>query len=181
MSNLLFNDSEVFQKERPTGLTDAQKQELLLNLANGIIADGFSNDDPDEIVQDLAQLYPFNDEGFDLAIELKEMFDRKASYNFSTLFCEHLEFFNSDVDEIHRKNVKEWVCAHKPVLKFAVGSELMVTVDALGRKFKNGDILYVNEINDDMAQYYVSSVKNDTTNMIFDCERLESTCKENKA
>lgn len=180
MSNLLFNDSEVFQKERPTGLTDAQKQELLLNLANGIIADGFSTNDPDEIVQDLAQLYPFNDEGFDLANELKEMFGRQASYNFSTLFCEHLDFFNSEVHDVYCKNVKEWVCAHKPVLKFAVGSELIVTDPALGRRYKNGDILYVNEIREDMAQYCVSSVKNDTTNMIFDCERLESACKENK-
>jgi len=49
----LFNDAEVFQKERPTKLTEKQEADFYSEQAKDLIKKGFSTDDEEDIIEDL--------------------------------------------------------------------------------------------------------------------------------
>ena len=68
----LFKDSETFQKERPTKLTDKQSDELFKKLSKEVIENGWSKNDAGIIAKDLSELKYCNS-GYERAKELNAL------------------------------------------------------------------------------------------------------------
>ena len=90
--NLLFQDSDVFTKERPIELSHSQKESVYKKLAKEIIDNDWSDDNIEDIILDLKSL-SFSNSGYEKAKEL-ESFNAKCSYSIDTEFilkCVYLD------------------------------------------------------------------------------------------
>lgn len=169
----LFNDAETFIHHRPTELSEHQKAELFNRLTIEIIDYRHSSSRAEDIKKDLKELYPFNDNGYELAKKLEDMF-MNADYNFNAEFVEYLDTLSGNVDSIHRQNVKDWVRAHNIKPKFEKNTAFMVNKDVFGA-FKAGQTAYINNIRPETAEYHVSTTKNNTSNFVLKYEFVENT------
>ena len=62
--NLLFQDSDVFTKERPIELSHSQKESVYKKLAKEIIDNDWSDDNIEDIIFDLKSL-SFSNSGYE--------------------------------------------------------------------------------------------------------------------
>lgn len=170
----LFNDAEVFQKERPTKLTEKQEADFYSEQAKDLIKQGFSTDDEEDIIEDLKKLYPFHDNGFEMAKELDD-YGANASYDIDTNFCEWLDCLYSNYDNIMTKNVKDWVKAHNPQPKFEKGTKLLI-VETLCHKMGKGLEVYVNGGRPEEAVYWISEDPKKNGGTVLAYERVEKCC-----
>jgi len=169
----LFNDSEVFTKERPTKPTQQQLTTFYSQMAKEIIAEGYSSSDEEDIIADLINL-DVRDNGFEMAKSL-ESFRAKASYDISVDFCEWLEWFSNEYRRLNEKNIEDWVKAHniKPQLK--KGQKLAITI-TLNFYNKAGKIIYITGINEQRAYYLIAEDHNRNGGTIIPYEKLEANC-----
>lgn len=149
----LFDDKEMFQKERPNKITLRQEEGFFLEKANEIIERGWSeNASQREIANDLKNVeFPLSD-GFERAKEL----DEKGYYNIDGEFVEWLDMLESGKFEIQKENVKEWVKAHNIKLQHSKGDKFLVKGDNF-KKFKKGDVIYIVDLIEETAEYLVRS------------------------
>ena len=150
--NKLFKESEVFQKERPTKLTDTQETKFFLDMAKEIIDNGWSDSEPKSIADDLAGLY-LSSNGYEMA---KEMESGYGYYDINTEFCEWLEGLDYERRKIIEKNVKSWVIAHDIKPQYTKGFKLKLSAN-LGMSFKAGDIVFITGIRKYLAKYVIHS------------------------
>lgn len=170
----LFPDSEVFQKERPTKITNAQKIAFYKKLAKEIRKSKWSSSPEDDIVEDLESLYPFNGNGYELAKKL-ENYGKKAVYSIDTDLCEWLECIDSEYREIIKSNVKQWVKAHNPQPKFKIGSLLLIT-EKINFQLPVGKNVYITGINDKEAYYLINEEFKKNNGICIDFEKAERCC-----
>jgi hypothetical protein len=168
----LFNDSEVFQKERPVKPTEQQLKKFYSEQAKEIIKQGFSDSDEEDIISDLESLYPFNDNGFEMAKDLER---GNGYYEIDTSFCEWLDCLDSDFRQLNTDNVKAWVKAHNPQPKFNDGQKLLI-VENLCHGMKKDMIVYVNYKREEEAVYIVDTDPTKRGGTILDYERVEKCC-----
>ncbi len=170
--NTLFNDSEVFQKERPQKPTAQQIEKFYYERAQEIIKEGFSDSDESDIITDLKNLFPFNDNGFEMAKDLER---GNACYEIDTSFCEWLDGLHYSYSEINRRNVKDWVNAHNPKPKFQDGQKLLV-VENLCHGIKKDMIVYINYKREEEAVYIVDQDPKRNGGTVLEYERVEKCC-----
>lgn len=172
----LFNDSEVFTKERPKKLTPKQKHSLMLELAKEVKESRWSSDSIEDIADDLGGIYG-GDNGYDIAKDLDD-FSSNASYDIDSSFVEWLDGFCWNEWQEIEKFEKQWVKAHSIEPKFKHGSKLVINIP-LNRhlkEFQEGEIVFVNGNRSETAKYYISTNKSDKRNTVFDYERIEERC-----
>jgi hypothetical protein len=169
----LFNDSEVFQKERPTGPTEKQLEAMYAQIAQELIDDGYSEDDLATITEDIKNLYPFNQNGYELAKELED--NGCASYEFNAEFVEWLDWVCLRPLEIKSKNILDWVKAHNPQPKFAIGTKLYV-MERLSLLLNKDQPVYIVGIDEQQACYVIHMSPTQTMGSLIAYERVESLC-----
>ncbi len=169
----LFKDSEVYQKERPTKATQAQIDKFYIDTAKEIIKEGYSEQNEDDIIEDLKKLYPFRGNGYELAKELEREY--RSGYEFDVPFCEYLDTLSDSYHGIIEQNVKDWVKAHQPVATFEKGAKLMIN-ETLNYSAKKGSIVYVTGKSDDRASYYINEDKDGNGGWVYAYELIEKQC-----
>lgn len=174
MGDKLFADSEVFQKERPTKITDIQEQEFYKEFAQGIIDGKWSSDDLETIIQDVSDL-SVHENGYELAKSL-ESYSCKASYDIDSEFVDYLNDFRYRKSEILTRNVRDWVKAHNPQPKFEIGTKLSIEKPLHQVVHKSGIIYVVGYLKDE-AKYIVNidPAKNGCGSL-FTYEKVEDNC-----
>ncbi len=170
--SLLFNDSETFQKERPTSPTTVQLNAFYLKMAKEIIKERFSDDDEESIIEDLEGLYPFNDNGFEMAKDLER---GNASYDIDVSFCEWLDGLASELRSIQTENVRAWVKAHNPQPKFEKGTKLLIN-ERLCYKMDKGLTVYVNGGRPEEAVYWINTNPEVYGGTVLPYELVEKNC-----
>lgn len=170
----LFNDSEVFTKERPTKLTEKQTYRFYSEMAKTVITEGFSEDDPEFIIKDLEAL-SFHDSGFEMAKEL-DGYTANAAYKIDSSFIEFLEGLTWERDRWVEKNVKEWVKAHNPTPKFKKGDNLII-INTLSFNNKKGGEIYVTGIKEDTANYTVWDIPDHNGGYLYPFEKVDNNCE----
>jgi len=175
METLLFKDSEVFVKERPSKLSEKQEAEIWQNLAKEVIDNGWSDDDIDDIIEDLQNLSK-SDSGYEMAKDL-EGYNSKASYDIDTSFIEWLDMLDSDFDDKRRENVKRWVKAHDIKPKYEIGTQLVVK-ECFSRspELQVGKVIFINGYYENEAKYCVSNDKDSKQNILIVYENIEQCC-----
>lgn len=175
METQLFNDSEVFTKQRPKKLTEKQENEIWKKLAEEIIDNRWSDDDAEDIIHDLKHLSK-HDTGYEMAKDL-EGYTAKASYSIDTSFIEWLDCLSHDFDDAKRENVRKWVEAHNIQPKYNVGTVLTVKENfARNPELQVGSTIFINTIYKDEARYGVYHIKGSTRNVVIDYEDIERCC-----
>jgi ribosomal protein L14 len=167
----LFSDTETFTKERPTKITESQKENLFKEIAQEIIDNDWSPDVIDSIKEDISDLFPFYDNGYEMAKRL-EGFSSKAHYNIDTEFIEFLDGISYKTYTLLEDNVKQWVKAHNPQPKLRQGQKLIITKQ-LNHQKKDGEIIYINGINTETACYYVDKDPNRKGGTVIAFEKVE--------
>lgn len=170
----LFNDAETFQKERPKELTEKQKADFYIARAKDLKKQGYSSSDIEDIAKDLENLWPFRDNGFEMAKEL-DGYSSNARYDIDTAFCEWLDSLEWDYREIQTHNVKNWVKAHNPQPKFEKGTKLLIIED-LCYKMDKGLEVFVNGGRPEEAVYWISADPNEYGGTVLAYERVEKCC-----
>jgi len=169
----LFKEKEIFQKERPVKLTDSQKKEFYLKLAEEVIKNNWSTDDEEAIAEDLSNL-SFYDNGYEMAKEL-EGCHSDAYYDIDPSFCEWLD----DIEHLYRRevdeNVKVWVKAHEIKPKYSKGTKLNVLMD-FSQSFKRGDVIYITGIYENTALYVLHSDPDHKGGVLIPFEKVEKCC-----
>lgn len=172
----LFNDSEVFVKERPTKLSKERKDEIYKTLAKEIIHNGWSDDDVDSIVEDLEGLYRW-DSGYEKAKTL-ESYSSKASYEIETSFIEWLDSFEIEFEMAIQENVKLWVKAHNIKPKFQIGTKLIVRQEfSRNVELQVEKEIYVNGYHEELAMYKVYPERESNSNILINYELVENNCE----
>ena len=171
---MIFNEKDTFQKERPKGITDLQRQNLIKKLAGEIIDNGWSDSKIEVIITDLDSLSAWG-AGFKLAKEL----DSNAPacrYRIDADFIEWLDDFGIGFTEIKFQNLKAWVSAHNVKPKFAKGQKLKIKNKI---PFFSGffDTIYINSIDRKHALYYVGAALGNYLNAAYDFEDIENNCE----
>ena len=165
----LFNDSEVFQKERPTFLPNAYFKKFCGDLAQELIDTKLCLFSKDRIRNDLEDL-DFNDGGYGMAKELEQQ-----GWNITTILVEYLDGFSSAYSDEKDKMVKEWVKAYniKPTFK---EKQRIVLTEHVSR-FPSGTTLYINGIMYETAKYIVDINQKFKCGIVIPFEKLESKCE----
>lgn len=166
----LFNDSELFQKERPTTLTEQQTSNFIKELAEEICCN-YSSSNEEDVEQDLVRLYPFNNDGFSLAKELDSM-TSNADYHIDSEFISFLEDLGFKKWQFIKKNIEDWVKAHDIKPKISLKTFITLKKD-LSKDYKAGDTIYINRIYEKMAEYGVSKKLEDSRNTSIAFEKIE--------
>ena len=174
MEQKLFSDAEVFQKERPKGLSKQQEDNFYLEQARDLISNGYSSNDEEDVAEDLRYLYPFMDNGYEMAKKLED-YCRKASYETNTEFCEWLDCLYSSYNEIETKNVKDWAKAHNPQPKFETGTKLLI-VEPLNHLLKKDSVVYVNGGRPEEAVYWINTDPSKYGGTVIAYEKVEQCC-----
>ena len=175
METLLFKDSEVFVKERPSKLSEKQEAEIWQNLAKEVVKNGWSTDDIDTIIEDLQGL-SMSDSGYEMAKDL-EYFSANGSYDIDTSFIEWLDMLDSDFDDARRENVKRWVKAHDIKPKYDIGTQLVVNEHfSRSPELQVGKEVFVNGYYKNEAKYCVSNEKDSKRNVLIIYENIERCC-----
>jgi len=168
----LFNDKDVFQKERPLQPTEQQLQKFYSEQAKEIIKQGFSDSDEESIIEDLKGLWPFNGNGFEMAKDLER---GDAYYQIDVSFCEFLDSISYDFDAINRENEKAWVKAHDIKPAFPKGSKLLVK-ENICRGINAGMTVYVNGGSMDEGKYWIDENSERKGGTVLTFERVEKCC-----
>jgi hypothetical protein len=171
MTDKLFSDSEVFQKDRPTHPTPAQEQAFYTKMAKELKEEGFSRSSIEAIAEDLKDLAPFNDNGFELAKQL-EGYRANAYYEIDTRFCEWLDGLSYEYDQVNEQNIKAWVAAHNPQPKFNKGAKLSL-IKTMNHLLKEDSVVYVTGVKMDKAVYYISQNKDENGGFVIAFEKVE--------
>lgn len=171
----LFNDSEVFQKERPKTVTANQLDDFYKERAKEIISQGFSNSYEEDIIQDLQNLYPFNDNGYEMAKTLESICS-SAEYNIDTNFCEFLDSLDYEYMQILSENVKAWVKAHDIKPKFEKGTKLLIKRTLCHRLIKDMEV-YVNSDDRNDGNYLIDTNPKRNGGTVLAYELVESNCE----
>lgn len=170
----LFSDSEVMLNKRPTEITEQQEKDYLQKVAEEIVANGWSDNDIEDIVYDLQDIS--NEySGYEIAKKL-EGYRSKSSYKINTEFIEFLDFFETEKDDILKENVKEWVKAFNPKPIFKEGDCIIIN-NKLNFHLKEGSIMFVTGINEEEANYYIHEEKDRNGGYVLTYEKVESNCK----
>lgn len=169
----LFTDAETFQKERPTKITELQKQNFYKEMAEEIIKGGWSNDAAEKIMEDMAEI-SVHDTGYEIAKEL-EGFYMKASYNIDTEFIEFLDNFGYNKSQILQKNIQDWVAAHNPQPKLKEGQKLIIE-SPLNYKMGKGETVYINGFLEKDACYLIDKNPEKKGGTIIAYEKVERCC-----
>lgn len=167
----LFNTDETFQKERPTKITEKQREQMYVNIAQEIVDNGWG-DDVEEIVSDLKKI-SFYDNGYEIAKKL----ENECGWSIEVEMIDFLDSLGWSERQIKEKNIEGWVKCTKPILKYPIGTKLNI-VSAFTRSYKVSDIVYVNAIYGKSAQYGISLTNDSKTNTMIDFEVLELNTTE---
>jgi len=170
----LFDDSLLFQKERPTKITAQQEEKMYVDFAKEIIENQYSEYDEESIIEDLKEL-SWHDSGFEKA---KKLEDGCASYEFTGDFIDWLDNMACERDYILKENVKMWVKAHNPQPKLEKGDQLKIN-ESLSRTpdLKKDSVVYITGINMEQAYYTISSDPDKNGGYVLDFEKVESKCE----
>lgn len=166
----LFNDGEIFQKERPTNITEEQRKEYFEEFANEIIDGGFSSSTIEKIISDLVDLNQ-NENGYELSKELED-YGKKGSYNIDSSFVELMDSFGSGIMDIHRDNVRDWVLAHNIKPKYAYGQKFRVKTPIYYRQDTDTP-LFITGIREEEGYYLVDSDKDRQGGICIHYEKIE--------
>ena len=169
----LFNDSDVFVKERPIKLTAHQEEKFYLDMAKELIKDNYSDDDEVTIARDLRYL-SLSENGYELAKTLEDY--GNANYEIDPSFCEWLECLSSEKDDRIRVNIKAWVKAHDIKPKYTQGVKVRIPTE-WSRSFKEGDEVYITTINQELAYYCVDADPKKKGGVVLAYEVLEAKCE----
>ena len=170
----LFNDSELYIKERPKQITEQQAEKLYKEIAEEIVKDGWSDDDVEDIIQDVSEIN-FKENGYEIAKSL-ESGRRLTTYNIDAMFVEFLDCLGHRKDSIHRQNVRDWASANNPQPKFAKGQKIRVKT-ALSYNMKSGQEFFVTGIKQEEAYYMIHENPEHNGGYVFDYEKLEANCE----
>jgi hypothetical protein len=175
METLLFKDSEVFVKERPTKLGEKQEAEIWLKIAQEVIDNDWSDNSIDDIIEDLQGLSKFDD-GFEKAKDL-DGWKGNASYTIDSEFVSWLDNFDSEFNDAIKENVRRWVKAHDIKPKLETGTKLIINTQfSKDPKMKVGETIYINGFYEKEAEYYVSTEKGVSRNLCVHYEKIEQCC-----
>ena len=168
----LFSDSEVFQKERPKTVTNQQLENFYKKIAEEIKKNGYSTSDLEEIIEDLEDLHPFIDTGYEMAKKLEDNWN--ADYEIDSGFIEYLEGLEWKYRNLIEENVKTWVKAHNPKPKFKVGDQILIDHSlCYGNNLEKGKTAYITGIKEDTACYLVDQNPNRKGGTILEFEKVE--------
>lgn len=170
----LFDTTEFFQKERPTEPTKSQVEEFYKKMAKEIKKEKFSSSEESEIIEDLKDLFPFSDSGFEMAKEL-DGYTANAEYDIDSSFIDWLEDLQWEYRKLNDVNVKEWVKCHNPLPMFQKGQKLEI-MEKLCYQKDVGKIVYVNGFQEDKANYLIDEDPNRQGGTILPYELVESRC-----
>jgi hypothetical protein len=171
----LFQDSETFQKERPKKLTEQQEQAFYKELADEIIDNGWSQSGVDNIISDLKEVYPFHDNGYELAKEL-EGFNMSASYDIDVRFVEWLEDLSYEYSKKVEENQKAWVKAHDVKPKFNISDKLKCSKRISNSRFHQDDVVYIRNIHAETGKYVIHKDPDYKGGTVIDFEIIEGGC-----
>ena len=170
----LFNDSETFQKERPTKITEQQENEVYSKLANEIIDNGWCVDESEEdIIFDLKHLSRY-DSGFEMA-KMLEGFNMNCNYEINTDFIYWLDDFEYNFKKVLEQNIKDWVNAKNPKPLFEKGQRLIVT-EFINYKLKKDIVVYVNGFREETACYLIDPNPDKEGGIVLAYEDIEKKC-----
>ena len=174
----LFQDSEVFVRERPTQPTEKQLAEFYKKTAQEIIDSGWSSSKILRIIFDLEDLAPFFDSGYELAKKLEGL-TSIGSYKIDMEFLDFLDNLHSDYRELLTENIKQWVKAIQPMPQWAVGDKLKIVTNNIYRvsSFSEGDEVFITSIDDKEARYVVDKDKDMRGGTMIAFEKLEECAK----
>lgn len=172
----LFNDSEVFQKERPTKATEKQETEFYLKAAQEIIDGGWCTYDVEDIAKDLKRLNNHYDNGFDLGKKFDDGYNIECSYDVDVAFCEWLDCLYSDYEQLIRDNERTWVKAHDIKPLFEKGAKLNV-IKTVCHGITAGMIVYVNGGRMDEGKYWIDIDPNKKGGTVLEYEIVENCCE----
>ena len=167
----LFDDKEIFVKERPVKLTDKQIKEMCAVIADEIISNAWSKSEKGDIIEDIDWI-SFNDSGYEIAKGLESNGD--ASYDIDTSFIEFLDGLTWTKGDILNNNVKDWVKAHDPESKYCLDSKLAINTP-LNALMVTGEI-YVRGFQKELACYLVSYDPKEQGGSVIPYEKIESNC-----
>lgn len=173
----LFNESEMFVKERPKDLTDMQESKMYSEIAQEIIDEGYSDSDIVDIISDIKEI-SFNISGFEIAKSLDDDYKMEGSYKINGDFVDYLDDLSSKRQGYIEENVKAWVKAHNPINKFNKGDRLQIN-KALYFKLPDG-IIYINGVKKETAEYVVDRDKERKGGVILNFEEIEEKCEISK-
>ena len=168
----LINDSDVFQKERPTTITNEQRMEVLKEVAVDIVNWQLCKSSLGQIIADLDEVYDSSSSGFEMAKELEEGFNIFGYYTVNSQLVELLENLDSLSDDKKRDNIKDWVKAHNIKPKFKKGDKVKLKL-APFFSLNVGDEVYINYIKEDTAHYVVDKDPNRKGGIVVEYEKLE--------
>lgn len=173
--NLLFQDSDVFTKERPIELSHSQKESVYKKLAKEIIDNDWSDDNIEDIILDLKGL-SFTNSGYEKAKEL-EGFNAKASYSIDTSFIEWLDDFHSSFSDLIEENQRRWVIAHNVKPKIKIGQQLIIDKSfSRAKDLKTGKTIFINGYKLETGMYLVNEKPSNNSNYIVSYESIEENC-----
>jgi len=168
----LFEEREIFNKERPEFLTDEQLTQIYKEMADEIIAEDWSNSDPAEIIIDLKDAN-WHDSGFEIAKGMDNSYN--ADYNFTGDFINWLD----DIDHFRRdkieENVRTWVKAHNIQPKYKIGDRVFVKKDLMMSKYPKGEY-YITGYHKDIAKYTINKENKPNCGLLVEYEELEGIC-----
>tara|TARA_R110000782_G_scaffold116533_1_gene206572 strand:+ start:8 stop:532 length:525 start_codon:yes stop_codon:yes gene_type:complete len=169
----LINDCELFQKERPTKITNKQRLEVLTEVAENVLEWGISKDSIATIISDLDNVSTSNDSGYEMAKELEDSFYCFGSYDINSNFIELLESIDSLIGDKKRENTSEWVKAHNIKPKFKKGDGFILKTSP-SRGFDIGEKVFITMINSQNAYYCINKLENGNGGRVIVFEKLES-------
>jgi hypothetical protein len=169
-----IKDSDVFQKERPTKITNNQRLEVLSEVAKNILELGMSEDNIETIISDLHNVSTSNNSGYEMAKEIEDSWDCSGSYNIDSNFIELLESIDSLMDDKKRKNTVEWVKAHNINPLFKIGDGFILK-SSPSRGFEAEDKIFITKINAKQAYYCINKDENGNGGRCIVFEKLESS------
>jgi len=167
----LFTDSEPFQKERPTKITEQQEQDYYKKVAEEIIKWQWTDDDLEDVLYDVTRISA-NDSGYEIAKDLER---GRASYDIDTPFIEYLDDFGYHKSQILQKNVEDWVKAHNPQPKFQKGQKLIVET-TLNYEKKKGAIVFVTGFSEKSGCYLIDENEKRQGGTVIAYEKVEGCC-----
>jgi hypothetical protein len=166
----LFNDAELFQKERPNGVTEQQKLEIFKEIAEKIIKNNWSDAEIEDIIEDLKKI-SYNDDGYDIAKYLDDYGD--CWYDIDSEFVEYMDSISYTFWKRSEKNQEEWIKAHgiKPLL--SKGTEITLK-NKLNNKLLSGMIVYITGIDERSGKYILNSDKDTYGGTLIPFEKIEN-------
>lgn len=160
MEHQLFNDSDMFMKQRPNFVTEKQKEAFYRLNAQYIVDNGWSEDSADDIAEDLKRI-PLLDGGYEIAKSLER---GDCCYEIDTEFIEFLDSLWIDYSELKTENEKAWVKATNPHHKLNTGDRLTY----------NGKEVLVYGLHEETARYIINDDINVNGGTLVPYEKIDN-------